>query len=100
MLGWDEGIVGMQVGGERKLTIPAAMAYGKKGSKEIPGNSTLIFGTKTHLIVDFVTENREQKLSSLKSSKKNIPRYLMRCHLYIKSTQLYVLMNLCSMSCR
>ena len=42
--GWDEGIVGMRVGGERKLTIPPAMAYGKKGTDGIPPNSTLIFG--------------------------------------------------------
>lgn len=42
--GWDEGIVGMQVGGERVLTIPPAMAYGKKASADIPANSTLTFG--------------------------------------------------------
>ena len=42
--GWDEGIVGMQVGGERQLTIPPAMAYGKRGVDGIPANSTLIFG--------------------------------------------------------
>ncbi|GAA5945669.1 hypothetical protein JCM1841_000861 [Sporobolomyces salmonicolor] len=44
--GWDKGIVGMQVGGERKLKIPAAMAYGKKGTQGIPPNSTLIFDIK------------------------------------------------------
>ncbi|GAA5825693.1 hypothetical protein JCM5353_005236 [Sporobolomyces roseus] len=44
--GWDKGIVGMQVGGERKLRIPAAMAYGKKGTQGIPGNSVLLFDVK------------------------------------------------------
>jgi len=44
--GWDEGIVGMQAGGERRLTIPANMAYGKKAQKDIPANSTLVFEVK------------------------------------------------------
>ena len=44
MTGWDVGIEGMHVGGERKLTIPAPMAYGKKAQSGIPANSTLVFG--------------------------------------------------------
>ncbi|KAF7321659.1 Peptidylprolyl isomerase [Mycena kentingensis (nom. inval.)] len=44
--GWDEGIVGMQVGGERVLTIPAPLAYGKRSQEGIPANSTLIFDVK------------------------------------------------------
>lgn len=41
--GWDEGVIGMQVGGERILVIPPDMAYGQEGIGPIPGNATLVF---------------------------------------------------------
>lgn len=41
--GWDEGMQGMQVGGTRKLTIPANMAYGDQAVGNIPAGSTLVF---------------------------------------------------------
>lgn len=41
--GWDKGLIGMQVGGKRKLTIPSDMAYGSSGQGSIPPNSPLIF---------------------------------------------------------
>ncbi|KAH7371545.1 hypothetical protein BKA66DRAFT_497814 [Pyrenochaeta sp. MPI-SDFR-AT-0127] len=45
--GWDIGVAGMTAGGERRLTIPAALAYGKKGAPpDIPANSDLIFDIK------------------------------------------------------
>ncbi|KAK7692951.1 hypothetical protein QCA50_004592 [Cerrena zonata] len=45
--GWDEGILGMHVGGERLITVPPAMGYGKGGSPPvIPSNATLIFEVK------------------------------------------------------
>lgn len=44
--GWEIGIQGMSTGGERRITIPANLAYGSKGVAGIPGNSTLIFDVK------------------------------------------------------
>jgi FK506-binding nuclear protein len=41
--GWDEGLVGMQVGGERILVIPPEMAYGNREIGIIPAHATLIF---------------------------------------------------------
>ena len=41
--GMDSGMVDMSVGGERRLTIPASLAYGKKSQEGIPANSTLVF---------------------------------------------------------
>ena len=42
--GWDLGIIGMRVGGKRKLIVPAHLAYGeRKMGKIIPANSNLTF---------------------------------------------------------
>ena len=41
--GWDEGLVGMKVGGQRQLIIPATLGYGPKDYGPIPGNSVLVF---------------------------------------------------------
>lgn len=41
--GWDEGLIGMKVGGTRRLTISPEYGYGDRGIGPIPPNSTLIF---------------------------------------------------------
>ncbi|TDL17300.1 hypothetical protein BD410DRAFT_901546 [Rickenella mellea] len=44
--GWDEGILGMQPGGERLLVVPPKLGYGNRKSADIPAGSTLTFEVK------------------------------------------------------
>jgi len=42
--GWDQGLLGMKVGGRRRLTIPPDLAYGAQGQPPtIPANAPLVF---------------------------------------------------------
>lgn len=44
--GWDEGLLGMKIGGQRVLVIPAELAYGEQSRGNIPANSTLTFSVE------------------------------------------------------
>jgi FKBP-type peptidyl-prolyl cis-trans isomerase FkpA len=44
IMGWDEGVLGMKVGGKRTLVIPPDKGYGSRGATNvIPPNATLVF---------------------------------------------------------
>lgn len=41
--GWEDGVLGMKVGGRRMLVIPSELGYGAKGDGAVPPNAVLIF---------------------------------------------------------
>jgi peptidylprolyl isomerase len=49
---WAEGVGTMRVGGKRKIIVPAALAYGNQGNRQIPPNAMLIYDVELVSLVD------------------------------------------------
>jgi peptidylprolyl isomerase len=72
--GWDKGLIGIKVGGVRKISVPPDLGYGPSGSGQIPPNADLYFTVKCLDIVkkgeEMVIDTNDVKVGSGAEVKK------------------------------
>jgi FKBP-type peptidyl-prolyl cis-trans isomerase len=68
--GWYQGLLGMKIGGERKLSIPPKLGYGAEGNQSIPPNADLFFDVK---VLDIVKKGDEGTFDSTDVTKGSGP---------------------------
>lgn len=65
--GWEEGVQGMKVGGERQLVVPPELGFGEEGAGSIPPNETLTLEVELLLIAPKPQEVPEEDLITTES---------------------------------
>jgi peptidylprolyl isomerase len=71
--GWDQGLIGMHIKGQRTLIIPASLAYGERPRPNIPPNSNLMFDVELINIVPRSDEGQTGATSTILPSQPTAP---------------------------